>query len=153
MVSKQDDLSLKNLGTYDSDANKVERQSKLNDVRRERELYKQKYGSQWFKKYAVDKGLMPDYDITLKETNEFIYLGREPFFIDWTPRLKMCQDLYAERTHALYGDAYDELIHHEPGDIRVVELLLSDAVKTGKWRELPDELQSDYKTLVGSDSK
>ena len=57
--------------------------------------------------------------------------------------------LYIKRTHELYGDKYDELIHHERGDSRVAKLLLDDALRTGKWKELPDELQKEYKSLVG----
>lgn len=45
----------------------------------------------------------------------------------------------------LYGSQYDELRQHLARDERVVELLLADAVKIGKWRELPEELLSDHR--------
>ena len=50
----------------------------------------------------------------------------------------------------LYGDDYDELRSYKNADPRVVELLLDDAVRTGKWKELPDELQPEYHKRVGN---
>lgn len=54
-----------------------------------------------------------------------------------------------DRQRELYGDRYDELVQHKYGDSRVVELLLQDAIRTGKWKELPDELWDEYKKRVG----
>ena len=54
-------------------------------------------------------------------------------------------DMQETRMRELYGSQYDELRQHLARDERVVELLLADAVKIGKWRELPEELLSDHR--------
>lgn len=151
MEKKQDELSLKNLGSYGMDDIGAERRAKMKACREEREAYKRRYGSQWLKKYMDDKGLACDYDSCLKIVNEAIYYGGRPHITGTFEALVSCYDLYEKRAHEFYGDRYDELVYHDPGDRHIAKLLLDDAVKTGKWKELPDELQSEYKLLVGCD--
>ena len=59
------------------------------------------------------------------------------------------RERFLERMHELYGDEFDELRHHMDADSRVIELLIQDAIRTGKWKELPDELQDEYHKRVG----
>ena len=59
------------------------------------------------------------------------------------------ESMLETRCHELYEDKYDELNTHGPRDDRVAELLLDDAVRTGKWKELPTELQARYHERVG----
>lgn len=151
MEKKRDELSLRNLDSYGLDSIDVERRSKMEAGRKEREEYKRKYGSLWMTKYMEDKGLVCDYDSCLKIVNEAIYYGCRPHITGTFEALVSCYDLYEKRAREFYGDRYDELVYHEPGDRHIAKLLLDDAVKTGKWKELPDELQSEYKLLVGCD--
>ena len=147
MEKKRDELSLSNLDSHGMDSNRLQEISKEVDHRIS--SYEFKYGSSWFEHYAMDEGLIPDYDIMLKTVNKAIYAGREPSFVGYESDWREYQKLYVERTHALYGSRYDELVYHSMGDSRVAELLLQDAVKSGKWKELPDFLQKEYKRLVG----
>lgn len=115
--------------------------------------------AEYIREYGEDEGLRRyaiylvtddtiDYDVDLKDVNEAVYCGSTP----WSSNRKMLLDFmkrYEARMHELYGDRYNELKHHSRGDSRVVEILLQDALKTGKWKELPDELHEEYKKLAG----
>lgn len=103
-------------------------------------------------KYGVDEGSsifvkelfgdrLADYDCDLKTVNCAIYDGCMPLVTASGNRVKHLAKLYEQRMRELYGDDYDDLVNHARGDKRVVRLLLDDAVRTGKWKELPDELQ------------
>lgn len=113
--------------------------------------YVRKYGKEeglcrYFDSFADDCNL--DYDLALKDVNFAIYYGAMPFMSD----RKMFVDFekrYEARMRELYGGRYDELKHHSRGDSRVVKILLQDALRTGKWKELPDELYEEYKRRAG----
>lgn len=127
---------------------------KADIVARESELdaYIEKYGEKegserYMRDLFADSSM--DYDIAVKQANVGIYNGMLPMVTGLGPMRRNVRRLYIKRTHELYGDKYDELIRHERGDSRVVKLLLDDALQTGKWKELPDELQEEYKSLVG----
>ncbi len=121
---------------------------KLKKHREERERviaeYKRKYGEEeGFRRWSRDTSNMPDgtYDFEMKIINtDIIWYGG--------PILDFHRKAY-QRMHELYGDQYDALIQHREKDPRVTELLIVDAIKTGKWKELPDELQVEYHKRVG----
>ena len=60
-----------------------------------------------------------------------------------------------KRARELLGNDYDRLFMKPPQTIpwepiaEVGELLIEDAIKTGKWKELPNELQDEYHRRVG----
>lgn len=109
-------------------------------------------------KYGADEGSsifvkelfgdrLADYDCDSKTVNCAIYDGCMPLVTASGNRVKHLAKLYEQRMRELYGDDYDDLVDHARGDKRVVQLLLDDAVRTGKWKELPDELQGMYENL------
>lgn len=114
--------------------------------------YKRKYGADWFRRYARDMNGTPDYDSAMKRVNTCIYRGAYLEVSGIGERASRLRRLMRERPRELYGDRYDELERHPYGDPRVAELLLQDAIRTGKWKELPDELQSEYHRRVGDAS-
>ena len=97
------------------------------------------YGNDWFTAWQTE--LDPDYPYYHKRMiNEHIYSG--------TPLLSLSMELVNEwhiRMQELYGNEYKRLYFHREGDPEVVELLLQDALKTGKWQELPKCLHDEYK--------
>lgn len=113
-----------------------------NSAEREIGEYKAKYGDAWSERYLQDCCGDDDYSADMHTVNSAILYGTSligtRFF-----------DMQETRMHELYGSQYDELRQHLARDERVVELLLADAVKTGKWRELPEELLSDYHKRTG----
>lgn len=117
------------------------------------DAYIEKYGEkEGFERYMRDLFVnnVVDYDIVAKQANVGIYNGMLSMVTGLGPMRGNVRRLYIKRTHELYGDKYNELICHERGDSRVAKLLLDDAVRTGKWKELPDELQEKYRPLVGN---
>lgn len=113
--------------------------------------YKQKYGDGWQEKYNANYSRSVDYDVDLKSLNEAVYAGQCPLVSD-SGVFRMSVG-YDRRMREIYGTRYDELKDHVYKDSEVARLLVEDAVKTGKWKELPDELQDSYFTLVGCDLK
>lgn len=106
------------------------------------EQLKRQYGDKWFAEYvAMDR---TDYDRYLKIANECIYEGCMPDIVGFGPGVEKHRRIMFDRMHEIYGSRYDELRHHEPCESWAAELLLNDAVKTGRWKELPDELQDEY---------
>lgn len=140
-------LTLSSLPTLEFDP-EVVRKVNEEDDRLVAEL-KQKYGDDWLEHYVA--AMVCDFDTMAKWVNVCIYKGSLVHTLDDPGFDEELARRYKERTRYLYGDMYDKLIHHEKKDRRVAELLVMDAIKTGKWKELPDELQSEYHNRVGGE--
>lgn len=127
----------------------------------EQEEYKAKYGKDWLDYYDRDHGIIHesdddfDYDRALKLMNDGIFNAYYPRIAsysipggpdDWMNRVRCGMP---KRLMEIYGDRYMELAFHKPNDPRVNELLIQDALKTGKWKELPDCLQAEYHRRAG----
>lgn len=137
------DLSgLEDLCTVEVDMDEIRREGE-----QEKASYKAKYGDDWYKHWVAS--ICIDYDADMKCANEGIYFGEVPFVMGTGDHVKLSRKRISDRMHALYGDRYEELRHHEPGASWAVELLLNDALKTGKWKELPDCLQDEYHKRIG----
>lgn len=144
-----DSLSLKDLDLPDSDVKPGSLREEYEKGLAEQEQFRKFYGKDWFKKWCEYVHLNPDYDVDLKSVNSAIYYGSEIMMCtsDGSAIMRI-RNLLESRRRELYGSDYDRLRHHEKGDLEVVELLLADAVKTGKWKELPDCLQEEYHKRV-----
>lgn len=140
------ELSLENLTGYQFDKRDVK--LSMAKIRAKIDFYKSKYGDNWRDEYEKDSCLYADYDVTLRLLNESIYCGRMVDISGATQRAVMFPVWYEQRMRELYGKDYDLLKNHAMGDSRVVELLLQDALKTGKWKELPEVLHDLYKDRV-----
>lgn len=137
---------LKGLTTYSFDGDDL--QSSLARVRAEKDAYRNRYGSEWRKRYDIDKGHHVDYDWQLRVLNEGLYHGSMPMVSGTSEFAARVHYLYHEREREVYGSMYDELVGHAYGDERVARLLVEDSVKTGRWKELPEELHGLYKDYV-----
>lgn len=135
-------LSLKQLERffeYDKEAAEKRRRAREAE---EAELKKQ-YGDRWYDVYAERHHLyVTDRDRRIK-FNQEIYDGRY-YLEQTTPEgFRSIQQIREQRMKEVYGDAYDRLYYHKKGDPEAVELLLQDAVKTGRWDELPECIQEE----------
>lgn len=142
------ELSLDSLAGVSMDAERIRRSAREDEC--EVEKYKRRYGADWFEVYRRDKNPRPDYDVEMKLINSTILHGTYLCVSGSGPVVARTRARMAERERELYGDRYDEFRGHLDGDTRVAELLLRDAIRTGKWKELPDELQAEYHERVGS---
>lgn len=117
---------------------------------KEEEMYRERYGENWSEKYFYDKYIHPGEIAFARDINERIYYGNERIVvyddIDGSYRRRISEALEA-RKRALYGGQYDRFQDHEPGDSEVAELLVKDALQTGKKEELPEELWEEYEKL------
>ncbi len=90
---------------------------------------------------------IPDYDVDMKYINCDIYNSHLACWMG-TCFAKM-QRLQMDRMMSLIGlpdrkACMEWLGEHSERDATVGELLVSEALVTGKWKELPDELQDEY---------
>lgn len=98
------------------------------------------YGDKWLLEYAREEGILSTESMQRKNINTLLYEGAPYLATDGG--IPGGYDLYLDRAREVYGREYDTLIHHAPGDPRVVRLLLQDASRTGRMDELPDCLRS-----------
>lgn len=110
------------------------------------DMYREKYGDDWHRRYVEEVEGRCDYgvNLVLKFANTAIYNGRLPRVMGNGDLKFKLPSLYERRMRELYGDQYDELRNHEPGDERVVKLLLDEVSKTGRWVDMPDKLRALY---------
>lgn len=90
---------------------------------------------------------IPDYDVDMKYINCDIYNSHLACWMG-TCFAKM-QRLQMDRMMSLIGlpdrkACMEWLGEHSERDATVGELLVSEALVTDKWKELPDELQDEY---------
>ena len=89
-------------------------------------------------------------DRVLKQQNEAIYnSGRDGFRIGAYGYNKDEAERRAKRglearLDALFGPNRALLEKHRAKDPVIGEILIADAVRTGHWRELPEELRREY---------
>lgn len=146
-------LDLSGLTEPEFDPEEIRRTNEA--IEKEQAEYQKKYGDDWFQKWWSDKCPEPDYDTDMETVNAAVYFGY--FEGGYNKRSLRLQPKYERRMHELYGADYDRLEHHAKGDPEVVELLLQDMLKTGKWKEFPECLYPEYckraKNSITSDEK
>lgn len=111
--------------------------------------YKDKYGDQWQAKYLDDAARKYQTSRNKYINGLIYYIGKltVSFVDDTTPEERA---MFDQRLHAVYGEQYDELIENRTAwDPRVGELLIQEAIQTGTWEELPDQLQAEYHKRIG----
>lgn len=147
---KVNSLSLSGLTEFDLDFDSLDR-IKSEDEQKQ-QMYKDKYGDDWFMEYCYGEGIFDRdedcYDSYMKGINTAIYYGCWSSVSGNSKYVMLVPKMQEDRMHELYGDKYEELKNHPAADPRIIELLINDAIKTGKWRELPDELQEEYHKRV-----
>lgn len=111
---------------------------------KEQEQFKKKYGKDWFSHWWKYRNPTPDYDLDMKEINIAIYRGHIPSRSGTREFIRMYQKKVENRMFEIYGDEMYDLVYHKPNDPNINERLIRDAMKTGKWKELPDCLQDEY---------
>lgn len=112
-----------------------------------REKYLPIYGDRWLYEYLkqIEGDTSGDYDKGMKVVNTWIYMGYASISVSATPHIHCkIMDMFRERQKFIYGERFEELQGHINRLEEAGEWLIQDALKTGKWRELPDGLQDEY---------
>ena len=111
--------------------------------------YQRKYGDDWWEHYIADTD--PDYDIDLDEcsVNRAIFGGYRLLIMGHPAAVARKEKLYWTKLKRLFGPFYKRYVDHKANDPKVNKALIKDALKSGKWRELPEELQDEYHRLAG----
>lgn len=117
--------------------------------------YQDKYGDKWWDHYIMDTD--PDFkchrdpksDWYEETINEAIYNGHM-LCVSGDPQIvHELHKKYQEKMKRLFGPFYKRYIHHNPNDSKVNKALLKDALKSGKWKDLPKELYEEYHKMAG----
>lgn len=137
-----ENLSLSCLTTFDFSPEKVD--AHLAKMEVVRQSYRDLYGEKWREIYYADREREQDL-INRKYINGKIY---STGLVSCCPGDRISdreRDEFDARLRAVYGDQYDEIkANRVDFDPRVAELLIQEALRTGEWEVLPDELQSLY---------
>ena len=139
-------LSLKNLTRFDFSREKM---AAFNAAWAAREqAYKDKYGDKWQEQMDADYERNQDIERRRWFNTRIYNIGQLRIFP--TDRFTPADEAdFERRLHEVYGDQYDTLISDRVRrDPRVAELLIQEAIRTGKWDVLPDELQPAYHERV-----
>ncbi len=110
--------------------------------------YQEKYGDDWWKYYKKVLFSKSDYDLDEKNINDAIYHGCTLCLTGDPEAVSCIENKYIEKMKRLFGKSYKRHIFHKSNDTKVNKLLIRDAIKTGMWKELPNELQEEYHKLV-----
>lgn len=139
-------LRLKNLTRFDFSREKM---AAFNAAWAAREqAYKDKYGDKWQEQMDADYERNQDIERRRWFNTRIYNIGQLRIFP--TDRFTPADEAdFERRLHEVYGDQYDTLISDRVRrDPRVAELLIQEAIRTGKWDVLPDELQPAYHERV-----
>lgn len=112
--------------------------------------YEKKYGDDWWEYYAEDTGFYKedDYDRDMKRINKAIHCKTYIIGFGSPSRLYELKQKWLKRIKELFGDDYTYDRFFIEDDLDCDTPLLEDALKTGKWKELPDDLQPIYQQKV-----
>lgn len=116
------------------------------------ERCKAEHGGTWEQEYMRRKGYDSGYDTDAKLVNESMYEGHMPY-VCGLDAARLWRFAY-DRMALLLGCTTEEACwnwfrEHGPRDSSMAEALVADAVKTGRWKELPDCLQDEYRRRIG----
>lgn len=113
----------------------------------------EKYGDDWERHYMELLCPPLDYDVDMLAINEAAYYGRRVIMTGTPTAYVQMERKQEKRFREIYGDGYgdgwSEAVFHAPCDPVIGEWLLSDAIRTGKWKELPRELRDEYARRTG----
>lgn len=140
-------LDLNRLTMDDIDFSKVHEISKnLECIEAE---CKEKYGDDWFEHYFLITNPRCNIDSVEEVVNRAIYDGCELVISGSPTAVREAEMRYKEKMKRIFGIFYKQYMHHKPNDPKINRALLNDAIISGKWRELPNELQEEYHKLAG----
>lgn len=138
-------LNLNNLTMDDIDFSSA--REGIEQIKKKRKEYQEKYGDDWLEHYMADNPVYSNTDFCEESINRAIYGGYEPC-VSGALQFRVKVE-YPAKMKRLFGPFYKRYIHHEPNNPVVNKALIKDALKSGKWRELPKELQDEYHRMAG----
>lgn len=120
----------------------------LERLRQMKKQYQEKYGDDWWEHYVKDTGCYSDMDSYEKTVNDAIFEGHFLCISGDPYTVGQIYIRYHEKMTRLFGPFYRKYVRHEPNDPKINQALLKDAIKSGKWRELPNELHDAYHKMA-----
>lgn len=122
---------------------------KLEQTKKIKKEYQKKYGNNWLEHYVNDTNPRHDVDWDEETINEAIYNGHRLCISGDPVWMFEMEKKYWDKMKRLFGPFYKKYVRHESNSLKVNRALLKDALKTGKWKELPKELQKEYHKMTG----
>lgn len=113
-------------------------------IEQEEQKYKEKYGDNWWEHYIQETNPYYEVDSIEEAINEAIYHGHRLCISAHPTVLMEMEKRYWEKMKRLFGPFCKRYVNHAIDDPKVNKALIKDALKSGKWKELPKELQGEY---------
>lgn len=149
--NKKEELSLTGL-TLDPFLGEEARE-RVRKGEKERKRYEKKHGEEWFEYYNRDKGRIVDYDTDMKTINIAIVRKSDLMLCGTPESVIRKREKWRMRLKELFGPDCDYYKFFSDESLNPKEALICDALKTGKWKELPDELQTEYHKRVSDNDE
>lgn len=122
----------------------------MENTRQRKKEYQEKYGDDWWKYYVEDSKCYNTMDSYEQIVNDAIFNGHLVCVSGDPYTVGQIYIRYQEKMKRLFGPFYRKYTRHEPNNPKINQALLKDAVKSGKWRELPKELYDMYHKMAGN---
>lgn len=122
----------------------------MENIRQRKKEYQEKYGEDWWKHYVEDNECYSSLDPYEQIVNDAIFNGHLVCVSGGPYTVGQIHIRYQEKMKRLFGPFYRKYVRHEPNDPKINRALLKDAIKSGKWRELPKELHDTYHKMAGN---
>lgn len=145
-------LNLDGLTMEDIDFDKYLPEITAKHERIEKEC-KEKYGDDWFEYYYKLTNPNHDIDSTERLINKCIYEGHIPVMSGNPEVLHQIHTRFYDKLKRMFGLFYKLHIYHKPNQPYINRLLIKDALRTRKWKELPHELQDEYHRQAAKKNK
>ena len=121
----------------------------LEKMKQTEKEYQIKYGDEWWEHYLADTNPSYGMDLDEESINKAIYNGYRLCISGHPVTVAKLEMKYQQKMKRLFGPFYKRYIRHEPDDPKVNKVLLKDALRSGKWKELPKKLQAEYHKMAG----
>lgn len=141
---KQNPLDLSQLTIEDVDFSGVK--EGIAEIQQKEKEYEAIYGSDWMSHYIVDSDCYCHIDSDEQIIDRAIYEGHRPVVVGQYAGI--IERKYWEKMRRIFGPFCERYVNHEQGVPKVSRALIKDAMKSGKWKELPEPLHAQYHRMA-----
>lgn len=130
-------MDLSHLTVEDVDFSSVK--DGMAEIEKKEKEYEAIYGDDWLAHYIADSDCYCHVDSDEQIIDRAIFEGHRPVVVG--QHAGTIEQKYWEKMRRIFGPFYKRHVNHEQNNLRVNKALIRDAMKSGKWKELPELLQ------------
>lgn len=142
---KQNLLDLNHLTIEDIDFSGVK--EGIAEIKQKEKEYEAVYGDDWMSHYIADSDYYCHVDSDEQIIDRAVFEGHKPIVIG--QHAGIIERKYWEKMRRIFGPFYKHYVNHEQNNSKANKALIKDAIKSGKWKELPEPLHEQYHRMAG----